>query len=138
MCAVGQMQPNLARLPTHGGRGELRFRFALLHTVRAEPEAAPADPYEVLTSFYQYRILEHEEREIVVYDCTPAGISPVRTPHLHLPIAGSVRLNTTDGGNFVSPTEIDFYIDSGYHDAYADGGDNDAASSVIKPDGTMA
>lgn len=39
-----------------------------------------------------------------------------------------------DGGIFVSPTKIDFYIDSGYNDAYADGGFNDASTDGPETD----
>jgi hypothetical protein len=96
---TGQSEPNVARLTTHGGVGELRFRFAHLYTVVHVPDDAQRGPftYEVSTSFYQYAILDYEENEVVVYDWAPAGMSPVRTPHVHVPIAGSTVLRQRHG-----------------------------------------
>ncbi len=51
---TGQSEPNVARLRTHGGAGELRFRFAHLYTVVHVPDDAQRGPYKVSTSFYQY------------------------------------------------------------------------------------
>ncbi len=93
----GQEEPNIARLTTHGGTGELLFRFAHLYTVGHVPDDAQRGPYKVSTSFYQYKILDCDEREIVVYDWAPTGISLVRTPHLHIPIAGSIVLRQREG-----------------------------------------
>jgi hypothetical protein len=91
---TGQSAPNVARLTTHGGVGELRFRFAHLYTVVQAPDDAQRgpSPYVVSTSFYQYTILDYEENEVVVYDWAPEGTSPVQTPHVHVPIAGSTVL----------------------------------------------
>ena len=93
----GQDEPNVARLTTHGGVGELLFRFAHLYTVAFVPDDDQRGPFKVSTSFYQYKILDRDETEVVVYDWAPAGISPVRTPHLHVPIAGSVLLKQREG-----------------------------------------
>ena len=94
---TGQSEPNVARLRTHGGAGELRFRFAHLYTVVHVPDAAQRGPYKVSTSFYQYAILDYRENEVVVYDWAPQGMSPVRTPHLHVPMAGSTILQQRQG-----------------------------------------
>ena len=88
----GQRESNVARLTTHGGVGELLFRVAHLFTVAHVPDGERRGLFEVRTSFYQYKILDREEREIIVYDWAPSGSSPVRTPHLHVPAAGSIVL----------------------------------------------
>ena len=93
----GQDEPNVARLSTHGGVGELLFRFAHLYTVVHLPDDAQREPFKVSTSFYQYKILDREENEVVVYDWAPAGASHVRIPHLHVPIAGSIVLKQQEG-----------------------------------------
>jgi hypothetical protein len=96
---TGQSAPNVARLTTHGGVGELRFRFAHLYTVVQAPDDAQRgpSPYVVSTSFYQYTILDYEENEGVVYDWAPEGTSPVQTSHVHAPIAGSTVLRQRHG-----------------------------------------
>lgn len=94
---LGQTESNIARLSTHAGEGELLFRFAHLYTVVHLPDDAQHGPYNVSTSFYQYRILDLNENEIVVYDWAPTGISPIRTPHLHLPAARTIILSQRPG-----------------------------------------
>jgi len=79
---------------THGGVGELRFRF--LHTYVVVPDVAPGT-YTVRSARYQYRVLDIAEREVAVYDWHPEGISPVRTPHLHVPAAGAITLAQRPG-----------------------------------------
>ena len=68
----GQAEPNIARLTTHGGVGELLFRFAHLYTVVRVPNDAERGSFEVSTSFYQYAILDYEGNEVVVYHWAPA------------------------------------------------------------------
>jgi hypothetical protein len=94
---TGQPEPNVARLRTDGAAGELRFRFAHLYNVVHVPDDAQRGPYEVSTSFYQYAILDFGENEVVIYDWAPHGRSPVRTPHLHVPMAGSAVLQQRQG-----------------------------------------
>jgi len=98
----GQDEPNVARLRTRGGVGELRFRFAHRYRVDHVPDDPQRGPFNVRTSFYQYMILDYEGDEIVVYDWAPEGVSPVRTPHLHLPMAGSIRLKQRPGASVES------------------------------------
>jgi hypothetical protein len=90
--APGQREPNIARLTTHDGDGEIVFQFAHIYAVVRLPDETQHGQYEVSTSFYQYRILDIDEGEIVIYDWAPAGVSTVRTPHMHIPAAGSVVL----------------------------------------------
>lgn len=89
---VGQSLPNISRLSTHDGEGELLFQFAHLYRIDRLTNVTRHAAFRVSTSFYQYRILDRREGEIVIYDWAPAGISPVRTPHMHIPAAGSVVL----------------------------------------------
>ncbi|MBW3634610.1 MAG: hypothetical protein KY456_16445, partial [Chloroflexi bacterium] len=57
---------------------------------------------------YQYRILDVAEKEIVVYDWAPTGLSPVRTPHMHIPAAGSIVLSQRAGSRLsVQKTYLD-------------------------------
>jgi hypothetical protein len=107
----GQDEPNVARLLTHGGVGEILFRFALLYTVVHVPDASRRDAFQIRTLFYQYAILDFAETEIVVYDWALAGISPVRRPHLHFPVARAIHLQQRHGdtqktylGNLHFPT----------------------------------
>lgn len=88
----GQTSPNVARVSTHGGDGELLLRLVHLYTVVMLSNDGQRGSHAVSTSFYQYRILDREESEIVVYHWEPEGISPVRTPHLHVPAAPSIVL----------------------------------------------
>lgn len=93
----GQSAPNVARLRTHGGAGEIYFAFSHLYEVVAVSGAARRASFAVQTTFYQFAILDYEENEIVVYDWAPTGPSPVRTPHLHVPAAGSIVLKQRAG-----------------------------------------
>jgi hypothetical protein len=90
--AIGQSSPNIARLATHHGIGELVFH--LTHLYRVTPASTLSRPasFEVQTTLYQYRVLDYDLAEILVYDWAPYGPSPVRTPHLHVPAAGSIIL----------------------------------------------
>lgn len=90
--ATGQTRANFARLATHGGIGELHFAFAHQYRVVRRPMSQARTTFAVSTSFYQYRALDREESEILIYDWAPNGPSPVRTPHLHVPAAGSIIL----------------------------------------------
>jgi hypothetical protein len=95
--AAGQTVPNLARLRTHGGIGELLFRFGHSYVVAPSRDGGTRDAFVVNTTFYQYRILDYGGDEVVVYDWDPDGPSPVRTPHLHVPAAGSIILKQRTG-----------------------------------------
>ena len=80
------------RLSTHDGLGELVLRVAHEFTIRSLPGNKERASYEVSSSYYQYRILDFDENEILVYDWHPAGISSVRTPHLHISAALPITL----------------------------------------------
>lgn len=87
-----------ARLRTHGGEGELLFRFAHQYRVVRPPDDAGRGRYLVDTSFYRYDLLDRDGGEVVVFHWEPEGRSPVRTPHLHvsaaLPVVLPQRVNS--------------------------------------------
>lgn len=88
----GQDGGDPARLRTHGGEGELLFRFAHQYRVVHVPDDLDRGPYEVSSSFYRYDVLDRDGGEVVVFHWEQEGRSPVRTPHLHLPAARPVVL----------------------------------------------
>lgn len=63
-----------------------------------QPDAVQQAPYDVRTSYYQYRILDRDSAEIVVYHWEPEGRSPVVKPHLHIPAAASVTMPPSASG----------------------------------------
>lgn len=95
--APGQSIPNVMRLNTYGGIGELGFGFTYLYTIVRIPIPRGRSWFRVDATFYQYRIFDLGLSEIVVYDWAPAGPSSVRTPHLHVPAAGSIILGQRAG-----------------------------------------
>jgi hypothetical protein len=100
--AVGQAIPNVARLSTYGGTGEILFRLAHRYVIVRAPESGRRRGFEIAITFYQYRILDIGEHEIIVYDWDPVGPSDVRTPHLHVPAAGSIILEQRVGSPLAS------------------------------------
>jgi hypothetical protein len=99
---AGQAEPGRVRLSTHGGQGELTFRFA--HEFTVEPISREKRVrFEVRTSLYQYRILDFNETEIIIYDWHPFGASSVATPHLHVSAAGSIVLQQRAGSKLANP-----------------------------------
>ena len=86
-----------ALLTTHGGIGDLRLHFAHLYRVVQVPGSALGNRFAVQTTFYQYRILDFDLNEIVVYDWAPEGFGPIRSPHLHVSAAGSIILKQRSG-----------------------------------------
>jgi hypothetical protein len=90
--AEGQSGGYPARIRTHGGEGELLFQFAHLYHLNYLPNDQQRGPYRVSTTFYNYDILDRTGGEIVVYHWEPEGISPVKTPHLHVSAAAPVVL----------------------------------------------
>ena len=102
--APGQTEPNRVRLHTHGGSGELILRVVQRYSVVFQPDVVQRSPFDLWTSYYQYRILDREEREIVVYHWEPAGRSPVITPHLHVSAAAPVTLPQPDNSSVTGRT----------------------------------
>ncbi len=95
--AAGQDTPSQLRLRTHGGQGDLIFRFAHAFTTeRIRSDYAPVS-CEIRSSSYQYELLDLEEKEIVVYHWHPTGVSAVTMPHLHVSAAGAVELRQRAG-----------------------------------------
>ena len=94
----GQGEPDLLRLKTHRGIGEIVISIALNYMI------APAGirAFSIEPTRYQYRVLDIAGRELVVYDWHPTGLSPVITPHLHVPAAGSVVLTQRPGSPLTS------------------------------------
>ncbi len=84
----GQGEPDLLRLKTHNGVGEIILSVALRYMI----EPAGIRVFSGHPTHYQYRVLDIAGRELVVYDWHPIGLSPVTTPHLHVPAAASVVL----------------------------------------------
>jgi hypothetical protein len=75
----------LARLR---GPGRLHFRMRLrLLVEQAEP---PRGLWEARPSAYEYRLSDHDDREIVAYHWHPEGAPHVQTPHLHLGPAAEI------------------------------------------------
>jgi hypothetical protein len=114
--APGQREPNIARLTTHHGGGEIIFQFAHLYSVIRLSDEPRRSQYEVSISFYQYRILDINEGEIAIYDWAPAGLSTVRTPHMHIPAAGSIILPQRAGSRFAGQKTFldDLHFPTGY------------------------
>lgn len=88
----GQDGGEPARLRTHGGEGELFFRFALQFRVVRVPDAPIGPAFEVRSSFYRYDVLDRNGGEVVVFHWEPGGRSSARTPHLHVPAARPIVL----------------------------------------------
>jgi hypothetical protein len=91
-----------ARLSTHGRNGEIFFQVVLLFEVVAAPDASPRERYSVRTTFYHFDILDRDGNEVVVSHWEPEGISPVRTPHLHVPAAAPIQLPQRPGSAVAS------------------------------------
>jgi hypothetical protein len=94
--AEGQSAPGRIRLSTHGGQGELFLRLAHAFTTERIPDEV-REQYVVKRAFYQFRVLDYGESEIVVYDWHPAGASPATAPHLHISAVRSIRLEQRPG-----------------------------------------
>jgi hypothetical protein len=90
--APGQVQPNRIRLRTHGGAGELILKIVQQYNLIFLPDVVQRLPFDVLSSYYLYRILDRNEQEIVVYHWEPDGRSHIVKPHLHMPAAAPVTL----------------------------------------------
>ena len=88
--AAGRGDPNVLRLSTHGGVGEVLFRPFQRYIVAPLPVVAGRRRCEARTIGYHFRILDIAERELAVYDWHPDGLSPVTIPHLHVPAAEAV------------------------------------------------
>ena len=95
--AHGQTRSNRVRLRTHSGAGEIILWFAHKYTVAFQPDVIRRSPFEVRTSYYLYRILDRDEREIVVYHWEPDGPSSFVVPHLHVSAASPVILPQPEG-----------------------------------------
>jgi hypothetical protein len=95
--AAGRAEPNVLRLATHGGAGELLFRLYQRYVVEALPAIEGRGRFEARTSGYHYRILDVAEREVAVYDWHPDSSSPVTSPHLHLPGAEPIAMAQRPG-----------------------------------------
>lgn len=89
---------SLTRLRTHGGEGELLFRFAHQYTIVEHPDdpATPGDlrrgPFKVRSMRYRYDILDRDKNEIIVFHWDPNPQNIVTEPHVHLAIARPVTL----------------------------------------------
>lgn len=95
--ASGQVTPSQLRLHTHGGHGDLVFRFAHTYTTERVRNGQAPVFFEVSTSSYQYAVLDVDEKEIVVYHWHPTGVSAATMPHPHVTAAGAVELRQRAG-----------------------------------------
>ena len=102
LCPDGQDCGSFARLRTHQGEGEILFEFVYLYAVVHQGARHGRGEFEVRTSFYQYNVLDREQRELVAYHWEPEGISPIRTPHVHMPVIGSIVLPQHPGSAVAS------------------------------------
>lgn len=65
-------------------RGPERIHLRVRMRVRLVQAEPPRGLWEASTAAYEYRLSDHDNREIVAYHWHPDGQSHVRTPHLHL------------------------------------------------------
>jgi hypothetical protein len=109
----GQTNPNLARLRTHGGSGELLFRFIHHYAVKHEPREGQRGLYEVTSLRYHYDVLDRDEAEIMVFHWDPDG---GRGPHLHVSAAPSIILPQPPGSSMAMRRTMlgDLHIPSGH------------------------
>ena len=72
--------------------------MAQLYDVVHQQNGIPEASFDVWTSYYQYLILDRNEREIVVFHWEPDGAtSPNLLPHVHIPAAEPVILPQPEG-----------------------------------------
>ena len=100
--AEGQRAPDRVLLPTHGGSGDLVFHIAHQFMIQRTLDIGTRETHSIVTSFYQYRILDYQENEIAVYHWHPTGKSSVTHPHLHVSAAGSIELRQRIGSKLAS------------------------------------
>ncbi|MCA9879877.1 MAG: hypothetical protein KC442_18915 [Thermomicrobiales bacterium] len=79
--STGQHEPDLLRLTTHGGVGEIIVRVALSYLIASVGIRA----FAARPTRCQFRVVDIGDRELVVYGWYPLGPSSVTTPHLHVP-----------------------------------------------------
>lgn len=112
---AGQKESGRIHLLTHAADGEIFLRLAHEFTIRHVPEDAVRGPYKVSSSYYQYKILDVYDREVMVYDWHPSGSSTVTVPHLHVSCVGAIELAQRDNSRLVGAKTYlgDFHIPTG-------------------------
>jgi hypothetical protein len=88
----GQTGGDPARLRTHQGDGEILLQVAQFFEVDAARDAPGSDRFSVRPTFYHFNVLDRIRNEVVVYHWEPAGLGPVRAPHLHVSAAAPIIL----------------------------------------------
>lgn len=89
----GQQRPNILRLRTHDGIGELEVRIVLDYQI----EVVGIEQFAARATGYRYLVSDIAGRPLLAYDWHPTGASPITTPHLHVPAAGAVTLAQREG-----------------------------------------
>ncbi len=92
----GGVSGNVVPLRTTDDQRGLRFGVYLEYRILEAPDAVADERFRVDVMRYAYEFLDREERELFAYHWHPAGVSPVRFPHLHLP---RVSLIAPTGGS---------------------------------------
>ena len=78
------------------GRADLFLRIQEQFRVIRQSEDGGREPFRVEAVYYSYWILDRDEREILVYQWHPEGVSDVTLPHLHIPRVAPLPLPRTD------------------------------------------
>jgi hypothetical protein len=89
--------PVALRAPSGGPRG-LLFDVSHVIVVDEAPELVPIRRrWRVATRMYQYRLLDHDERELLVYHSQPGNeyLGPDH-PHVHVAAALTARVNALE------------------------------------------
>lgn len=89
--------PVSLRAPSGGPRG-LLFDVSHVFAIDEVPELVPfRRRWRVTTRMYQYRLLDHDERELLVYHWQPGDefLGPDH-PHVHVSAALSARVNALE------------------------------------------
>jgi hypothetical protein len=97
------------RLRTASGNRIVLFQIGIDFIVTRPGDSITS--YAISVVSYEYRLLDHDEREILAFHWHPVGLSAVVDPHLHL----SSRLNPIEMGRNQEPLPLgDMHILTGF------------------------
>jgi hypothetical protein len=71
-------------------RGPERIHLRVRMRVRVTQDRPPRGPRDAVLAAYEYRLSDHDDREVLAYHWQPEGRSHVQAPHLHLRVAAEV------------------------------------------------
>lgn len=91
------------------GLANLFLGFNQRYRILRNHQATREQSYRVTTTYLEYAIFDHNQREILVYHWHPQGKSNVITPHFHV---GSAVLDTT--GHEMGKTFSRLHLPSGH------------------------